>query len=163
MGDQGISVSTGESGRIPVHPVALRLTPMSCFDGIVHLPCSDNLHTYSIHPPLLRRSRSIFLLFTFNLELYCTSKDITISSSQHFLTHTVCHGQLIYCFIQIHHQHQILDVFIHMSYTTHFPLNRSFCLSQKSHFKDGILKACDEVCGKKKGEVKEIHGGGMKR
>ena len=32
------------------------------------------------------------------------------------------------------------------------------------HFKNGVLKACDEVCGKKMGgEVKEIHGGGMKR
>ena len=32
------------------------------------------------------------------------------------------------------------------------------------HFKDGISKACDEVSGKKRGgEVKEIHGGGMKR
>ena len=30
-------------------------------------------------------------------------------------------------------------------------------------FKDGVLKACDEVCGKKRGEVKEIHDGGMKR
>ena len=28
------------------------------------------------------------------------------------------------------------------------------------HFKNGILQACDEVCGKKRGwEVKEIHGG----
>ena len=32
------------------------------------------------------------------------------------------------------------------------------------HFKDGVLKACNEVCGRKRGgEVKEIHGGGMKR
>ena len=32
------------------------------------------------------------------------------------------------------------------------------------HFKDGITKACDEVCGKKRGgEVTEILGGGMKR
>ena len=31
-------------------------------------------------------------------------------------------------------------------------------------FKDGVLKTCDEVCGKKKGrEIKEILGGGMKR
>ena len=27
------------------------------------------------------------------------------------------------------------------------------------HFKDWVLKACDEVCGKKRGEVKEIHDG----
>ena len=32
------------------------------------------------------------------------------------------------------------------------------------HIKDGVLSACDEVCGKKMGvEVMEIHGGGMKR
>ena len=31
------------------------------------------------------------------------------------------------------------------------------------HFTDGISKACDEVCGKKMGEEKEICGGGMKR
>ena len=32
------------------------------------------------------------------------------------------------------------------------------------HFKDGVLMACDEVCGKKRGgEVKGIVGGGMKR
>ena len=32
------------------------------------------------------------------------------------------------------------------------------------HFKDGVLKACDEVSGKKRGgEVMEILGGGMKR
>ena len=32
------------------------------------------------------------------------------------------------------------------------------------HFKDGVLKACDEVCGKKRGgEVKKIHGGGINR
>ena len=32
------------------------------------------------------------------------------------------------------------------------------------HFKDGVLKECFEVCGKKRGEeVKEIHGGGMMR
>ena len=32
------------------------------------------------------------------------------------------------------------------------------------HFKDGVSKACDEVCGKKRGgEVEEMHGGGMKR
>ena len=32
------------------------------------------------------------------------------------------------------------------------------------HFKDGILKACDEVCWKRwGGEVEERHGGGMKR
>ena len=32
------------------------------------------------------------------------------------------------------------------------------------HFHDGVLKACDEVCGKKRGgEVKEIHSGGIKR
>ena len=31
------------------------------------------------------------------------------------------------------------------------------------NFKDGVLKACDEVCGKKRGEAKEILGGGMKR
>ena len=32
------------------------------------------------------------------------------------------------------------------------------------HFKDGVLKACDEVCGKTRGgDAKEIHGGGMKR
>ena len=31
------------------------------------------------------------------------------------------------------------------------------------NFKDGVLKACDEVCGKKRGwEIKEVHGGGMK-
>ena len=31
-------------------------------------------------------------------------------------------------------------------------------------FKDGVLKACDEVCGKKSGgEVKEIVGDAMKR
>ena len=31
------------------------------------------------------------------------------------------------------------------------------------HFKDGVLEACDDVCGKKmEGEEKEIHGGGMK-
>ena len=29
---------------------------------------------------------------------------------------------------------------------------------------DGVLKVCDEVCGKKSGrELKEILGGGMKR
>ena len=28
----------------------------------------------------------------------------------------------------------------------------------------GVLKACDEVCGKKSGgKVKEVHSGGMKR
>ena len=32
------------------------------------------------------------------------------------------------------------------------------------YFKDGVLKTCDEVCGRRgKGGVKEIHGGGMKR
>ena len=32
------------------------------------------------------------------------------------------------------------------------------------HFKDGVLNACDELCGKKRGgEVKEILAGGMKR
>ena len=31
------------------------------------------------------------------------------------------------------------------------------------HFKDGVLKSCDEVCRKKRGEVKEILGVGMKR
>ena len=32
------------------------------------------------------------------------------------------------------------------------------------HFKDGDLNACDEGYEKKRGgEVKEIHGGGMKR
>ena len=30
------------------------------------------------------------------------------------------------------------------------------------HLKDGVLKACDEVCGKKRGEAKEIHGGRKK-
>ena len=34
----------------------------------------------------------------------------------------------------------------------------------RGHFKDGVLKVCDEVGGKKRGgEVKEIYGGGMKR
>ena len=29
------------------------------------------------------------------------------------------------------------------------------------HFKDAVLEACDEMCGKMSGwEVKEIHGGG---
>ena len=33
-----------------------------------------------------------------------------------------------------------------------------------AHFKDGVLKACDEVFGNTRGgEVKEIHGGGKKR
>ena len=31
------------------------------------------------------------------------------------------------------------------------------------NFMDGVLMACDEVCGKRGVEVKEIHGGGMKR
>ena len=31
------------------------------------------------------------------------------------------------------------------------------------HIKDGVLEACDEVCGKMRGDVKEIHGGRMKR
>ena len=32
------------------------------------------------------------------------------------------------------------------------------------HFKAGVIKACDEVCGKKRGmEVKEKIGSGMKR
>ena len=32
------------------------------------------------------------------------------------------------------------------------------------HIKDGVSQACDEVYQKKRGgEVKEIHGGGMKR
>ena len=32
------------------------------------------------------------------------------------------------------------------------------------YFMDRILRACDEVCGKKRvGDVKEIHGGGTKR
>ena len=32
------------------------------------------------------------------------------------------------------------------------------------HFKNGVLKACDEVCWKKRGgKVKEIHGGWMKK
>ena len=30
------------------------------------------------------------------------------------------------------------------------------------HFKDGVLKACDDVCGKKRGRSKGS-GGGMKR
>ena len=30
------------------------------------------------------------------------------------------------------------------------------------HFKDGVIEACDEVCGKREGEVKEIRGGGKK-
>ena len=30
------------------------------------------------------------------------------------------------------------------------------------HLEDGVLKACDKVCGKKMGgKVKEIHGGGV--
>ena len=33
----------------------------------------------------------------------------------------------------------------------------------RGQFKYGVLKACDEVCGKKRGEVKEILGGGVKR
>ena len=31
------------------------------------------------------------------------------------------------------------------------------------HFKDWVLEACDEVCGKMIGEVKDIHVGRMKR
>ena len=31
------------------------------------------------------------------------------------------------------------------------------------HFKDGALKTCDVVCGKKRGEANEIHSGGMRR
>ena len=31
-------------------------------------------------------------------------------------------------------------------------------------FRDGLLKVCDEVCGQKRGEeLREIHGGEMKR
>ena len=34
----------------------------------------------------------------------------------------------------------------------------------RNYFEDGNLEACDEVCGKKReGEIKEIHGAGMKR
>ena len=34
----------------------------------------------------------------------------------------------------------------------------------RGHFKNGILKVCDELCWKNLGgEVKDIHGGGMKR
>ena len=31
------------------------------------------------------------------------------------------------------------------------------------HFKDGVLKACDEVCGRGRGEVRESYFVGMKR
>ena len=30
-------------------------------------------------------------------------------------------------------------------------------------FRDGILMACDELCGKKKERMEEINGGGMKK
>ena len=30
----------------------------------------------------------------------------------------------------------------------------------RGHFKDWVLKVCDEMCGKMRGEAKEIHGVG---
>ena len=30
-------------------------------------------------------------------------------------------------------------------------------------FRDGVLTACDELCGKKKVRMEEINGGGMKK
>ena len=33
----------------------------------------------------------------------------------------------------------------------------------RGHFNDGVLKACDEVCGKKRGRRSKGDGGGMKR
>ena len=91
----------------------------------VHLPFSNQPSHFLPQPTFWLA----FFHLTFNLKTECPSQVMTILSPQQMTMpmSTVCHGQLIYGFIQT--QQLILrSVYIYELYSTHCSHNGSLCL-----------------------------------
>ena len=89
----------------------------------------------NLFPPFHPRSA----LFTFptHLMYHYLHQNIFLRLSQNMtiLPHTIHHCQLIHCFLQTQHVHQLLCIpLFYQLYTAHRPYHRSFCSSQNSYF-----------------------------
>ena len=78
-------------------------------------------------------------LYTFSIHFmyHCLHQNIFLRSSQNITVppHTICPCQLICCFFQAQHIHQLHSIpLVHQLYTTHCSHQRSSCSSQNSYF-----------------------------
>ena len=83
-----------------------------------------NLHTFILNLLFPCPLRPPFLPLTCNLKIQGPSRDITILSPKHMTipTNIVCHSQLIHCFNQTKHEHQIRKSSLSLSCTPHIAL-----------------------------------------
>ena len=88
-----------------------------------------------LFPPF--HPRSALLTSSIRYMCHCIYQNIFLRSSQNMTIppHTIRLCQLICCFLQSQHAHQLLCILlVHQLYTVHRPYHRSFYSSQNSYF-----------------------------
>ena len=111
---------------------------LSTYTDLLHLLSSNQ--SFSCFFPLVSSISSlvhpVYVFHPFHVPL-SSSKHLPqfISNHDHNTSYYFCPYQLICCFLQSQHVHQLLCIsLVHQLHTIHHPHHRSFCSSQNTNF-----------------------------
>ena len=115
----------------------LFLSLLSTYTNLLHLLSLNQTLScfFQLIPSILSMVGPVYIFHPFYVA-WLSSKHFHQFISKHEHTpHTICPCQLICCFLQSQHVHQLHCIpFVHQLYTAHCPHSRFFCSSQNSYF-----------------------------